>query len=316
MKAVVIGNGSIGKRHINNLISLGIDNITLCRSSLKGNDLNLKEILGLEEILKIQPNLVIVSNPTSLHFKTLEFLIQNQFNILCEKPLLHLSKEWELLKPLLKNYNGFSNVVFNLRYHPCIQKTKELLDNNELGEINSARFFVGQHLPDWRPETNHLESYSAHKEMGGGVVMDLVHEIDLAEYLLGKPKGQIHSIASKVSDVTIDSLDIAEVLYKTGNNKIVNIHMDYLYRGYSRHFLISGKEFNLHCDLFENTIKVTGNQNEQVQSFEFKDFERNDMYLNLLDDYIKSLTNTNYQTELPSFYDNESVMNTCFKINN
>ena len=70
MKAVVIGNGSIGKRHINNLISLGIDNITLCRSSLKGNDLNLKEILGLEEILKIQPNLVIVSNPTSLHFKT------------------------------------------------------------------------------------------------------------------------------------------------------------------------------------------------------------------------------------------------------
>lgn len=316
MKAVVIGNGSIGKRHINNLISLGIDNITLCRSSLKGNDLNLKEIVGLEEILKIQPNFVIVSNPTSLHFKTLEFLIQNQFNILCEKPLLHLSKEWELLKPLLKNYKGFSNVVFNLRYHPCIQKTKELLDNNELGEINSARFFVGQYLPDWRPETNHLECYSAHKEMGGGVVMDLVHEIDLAEYLLGKPKGQIHSIASKVSDVTIDSLDIAEVLYKTGNNKIVNIHMDYLYRGYSRHFLISGKEFNLHCDLFENTIKVTGNQNEQIQSFEFKDFERNDMYLNLLDDYIKGLTNTNYQSELPSFYDNESVMNTCFQINN
>ena len=152
--------------------------------------------------------------------------------------------------------------------------------------------------------------------MGGGVVMDLVHEIDLAEYLLGKPQGQIHSIVSKVSNVTIDSPDIAEIIYKSINSEIVSIHLDYLYRGYSRHFSICGNEANLHCDLFKNTIKITGDNNKQIEHFMFENFERNDMYLNLLRDYMKGLTNTTYQFNLPSFIENESVMSTCFQINN
>tara|TARA_B100000768_G_scaffold181481_1_gene204659 strand:- start:3351 stop:4301 length:951 start_codon:yes stop_codon:yes gene_type:complete len=315
MKVVVVGYGSIGKRHVRNLISLGVKDIVLYRFSANGNELNLKEVSELEDIIKISPDFVIVSNPTSLHFQTIVFLIKYHFNILCEKPFLHKPKEWDLLKPLLKNYKGITNVVFNLRYHPCIQKVKELLQNNRLGEIYSGRFFVGQYLPDWRSGINHLESYSAFKDMGGGVIMDLVHEIDVAEYLLGKPQGQIHSIVSKVSDVTVDSPDIAEVIYRTINSGIVSVHMDYLYRGYSRHFSICGKEANLHCDLFENTIKITGDKNKHIEYFEFKDFERNDMYLNLLRDYIKGLTNTTYQSNLPSFYENESVMRTCFQIN-
>ena len=316
MKVVVVGYGSIGKRHVRNLVSLGFKDIVLCRSSANGNELNLKEVSKLEDIIKINPDFVIVSNPTSLHFQTLKFLVQHQFNILCEKPFLHKPKEWDLLKPLLKNYKGHANIVFNLRYHPCIQKVKELLQNNRLGEIYSGRFFVGQYLPDWRSGINHLESYSAFKDMGGGVVMDLVHEIDVAEYLLGKPQGEIHSIVSKVSDVTVDSADIAEILYRTINSEIVNIHMDYLYRGYSRHFSICGKEANLHCDLFKNTIKMTGDKNKKIEYFEFKDFERNDMYLDLISDYIKGLTNTSFQSSLPSFHENESVMDTCFQINN
>lgn len=316
MKVVVIGFGSIGKRHVNNLLSLGILNVVLLRTSKKGNELNLQEITKLEEIIKINPDFVIVSNPTSLHFQSLKFLVQHQINILCEKPFLYKPEEWDLLKPFLKNYKGKANIVFNLRFHPCVQKVKELIFEGTLGKIHSARFFVGQYLPDWRPETNHLNSYSASKRMGGGVVMDLVHEIDIAEYLLGKPQGEIHSIVSKVSDVTVDSADIAEILYRTNNIAIVNIHMDYLFRGYSRHFSICGKKANLHCDLFKNTIKINGDKNKQIEYFEFKDFERNDMFLDLISDYIKGLTNTSFQSILPSFHENESVMQTCFKINN
>jgi predicted dehydrogenase len=316
MKVVIVGYGSIGKRHVKNLISIGVKDIILCRSSLNGNELNLKEVTELADIIKINPDFVIVSNPTSLHFQTLKFLVQYQFNILCEKPFLHRPEEWDLLKPFLKNYKGNANIVFNLRFHPCVQKVKELIFEGTLGKIHSARFFVGQYLPDWRPETNHLDSYSASKRMGGGVVMDLVHEIDVAEYLLGKPHGEIHSIVSKVSDVTVDSADIAEILYSTINREIVNIHMDYLYRGYSRHFSICGKEANLHCDLSKNIIKITGDKNKKIEYFEFKDFERNDMYLDLISDYIKGLTNTSFQSSLPSFHENESVMHTCFQINN
>ena len=316
MKVVVIGFGSIGKRHVNNLLSLGILDIVLLRTSKKANELNLPEITKYEEIIKINPDFVIVSNPTSLHFQTLKFLVQNQFNILCEKPFLYQPEEWDLLKPLLENYKGKANIVFNLRYHPCIKKVKELIFEGLLGKIYSARFFVGQYLPDWRPETNHLLSYSASKKMGGGVVMDLVHEIDLAQYLLGKPSSEIHSIVSKISNVTVDSADIAEILYSTINKEIVSIHMDYLYRGYSRHFSICGKEANLYCDLFKNTVKITGDKNKQIENYEFQDFERNDMYINLVKDYIKELTETKYKCSLPSFFENKTVMQTCFKINN
>lgn len=316
MKVVVIGYGSIGKRHVTNLISLGVKDVVLCRSLAKGNALGLREIVQLEEIIEIQPDFVIVSNPTAIHYQTLKFLVQHQFNILCEKPLLHTREEWNTLKEPLENYKGIGNVVFNLRYHPCVQKVSDLLAANVLGKVHTARFFVGQYLPDWRPGTNHLESYSAFKEMGGGVVMDLVHEIDVAAYLLGAPQGHIHSIANKVAEVTVNSVDIAEVLYTTATNEVVSIHMDYLYRGYARHFIISGEKANLHCDLFENTIKITGDKNQLLDFVEFKEFERNDMYIDLLEDYIKSIQNNTHKTNLPSFYENESVMNTCFQINN
>lgn len=316
MKVVVIGFGSIGKRHVNNLISLGINDIVLCRSKLTGNSLNLKEINNLESILDFNPNFVIISNPTALHFKTLKFLIEKNINLLCEKPLVHIKEEWISLKLSLQNYEGFAKVVFNLRFHPCIIKVKELLDENKIGKVNFARFFVGQYLPDWRPNSNHLESYSASKEMGGGVVMDLVHEIDVAEYLLGKPNSEIKSISDKVSNVTIDSVDISEIIYKTESKSIVNIHLDYLFKGYARNFIINGNKYNLSCDLFDNTVKISGNSNQIIDNFEFNKFDRNDMYLNLLKDYIKGLNNARHISKLPSLMENQSVMNTCFQVNN
>ncbi len=316
MKVVLIGFGSSGKRHVKNLINMGIRNIILFRRLKKGNEFNLNEISDFDEIIRINPDFVIVSNPTAFHFETLKFLIINKFNILCEKPLLNKLEEWVLLKELMKDYNGISRIFFNLRFHPCILKANDLIQNNYIGKLYSARFFVGQYLPDWRPHTNHLESYSAKKKMGGGVVNDLVHEIDIAEYLISKPQEMIHSMAIKLSDLTYDSEDIAEIIYKTKNNVLVNIHLDYLYRGYSRDFLIIGSNYNLHSDLFKNTIKITGDNNQIIESFQFENFEMNHMYAEALDDYINLLNGNVTESKLPTFFENESVMKTCFKINN
>lgn len=314
MKVVVVGFGSIGKRHVNNLISLGINDIILCRTKSIGNDLNLKEISSLHEILKVDPDFVIVSNPTSLHYKTIQFLIENNINVLAEKPLIHVKDEWEELEKCLNNYTGIDRVVFNLRFHPCVQKVKSLITENRLGKTNYARFFVGQYLPDWRPNTNHLKSYSALKSMGGGVVLDLVHEIDIAEYLLGKPLSDIKFFSEKTSNVTVDSYDVSELIYKTNRNNIVNIHLDYLYRGYSRNFLINGSILNLYCDLHNNKIDIIGDSNEIVETFVYNNYEKNAMYIDVLKDYLKALNKES--SILPSFIENKSVMNTCFIVNN
>ena len=316
MRVVVIGFGSIGKRHVNNLLKMGILDIILYREHSQGNNLGLKEIQDIEAVKELKPDFVIVSNPTFLHFRILKFLIKNQLNILCEKPLIDKREDWLELKDYLNNYTGYARLVYNLRYHPCIIKVKEILSENKIGKINFGRFFVGQYLPDWRPNSNHLESYSSRKEMGGGVILDLVHEIDIAEYLINPPSIDIYAIVNKVSDVTINSEDISEIIYKTTKNEIVNIHLDYLYRGYARNFLICGKEKNLTCDLFENKVQISGEINSKIETFEFSNFIQNDMYYNLLQDYIQGMKNPQINIKLPTFYDNESVLETCFKINN
>lgn len=316
MRVVVVGFGSIGKRHVNNLLNLGIADIILLRNRSSGNDLGLSEIFQIEDIKKLSPDFVIVSNPTYLHFKTLCFLLQNQFNVLCEKPVVSKKEDWVELRKLLSNYQAVSRVTYNLRYHPCIEKIKDILESHILGRINYARFFVGQYLPDWRPNSNHLLSYSAHKDMGGGVALDLIHEIDIAEYLVGKPNGEVQFLACKISDVTIDSHDIAEIVYKTKENEIVNIHLDYLYRGYSRNFLISGSEMNAYCDLLKNEVTVLDSNNAIVDYFNFPNFKRNDMYKDLIKDFISVVKGYTPKIKLPSFDENESVLMTCFKVNN
>ncbi len=314
MKVVLIGYGSIGRRHVNNLISLGINEITLFRRKKKGNHHGINEINNIDQILEVNPDFVIVSNPTALHYKYLKFLIKSKLNILCEKPLLNKPSELVSLNRLLKDYDGIARIAFNLRHHPCIVKVKEIIKKSLLGRLHSARFFVGQYLPDWKPKTNHLENYSAKSSLGGGVIFDLVHEIDIAEYLINKPKDKVYSIARKISNVTIDSEDIAEIIYNTSENVLVNIHLDYLYRGYSRNFYIGGSKCNLYCDLFNNSITIKGEKNQLIESYNFKDFQINDMYIDLLNDYINIIKKKDSVSILSSFNENQSVMETCFKI--
>ena len=237
----------------------------------------------------------------------------NNINILCEKPIVHKKVDYQVLKKLLNKYTGKLRIAYNLRYHPAVIKTFEILNSNFIGKIFSAKFFVGQNLKKWRPTQNHLENYSAHKNLGGGVVYDLIHEIDLAEYLVGGPSKNIYSISEKVSDYTVDSIDVSEIIYKSTSSSIVNIHLDYLYNGSSRKFLLIGENGNLHCDLLKNSI-VISKDSIIIKEFYFQKFERNDMYFNLIKDYNNFVKDSNEKINIPTLLQNHNVMNTCFQI--
>lgn len=154
-----------------------------------------------------------------------------------------------------------------------------------------ARFTVGQYLPDWHPGTDYSRSYSAKKNMGGGCALDLIHEIDLAIHLLGKPVLPIHSLLAKVSKLAIETEDTADFLYLTETNVSVSVHLDYLYRGYKRVFEIVGEEGTIVCDLFQSRILVTGTSSERTLFEEKFEFHRNDMYLDLMKYYLGCVAN-------------------------
>ena len=290
LKAGVIGFGSIGKRHCENLIRLGFTDITLFRNKGRGNPLGLAEISSFEDFLSIPFDFLVLANPTAMHFEYLEKLIPLQKNLFVEKPIAATMQELTELKEMLKDYDGTGICGYNLRFHPCVDKVAQLLADDRIGKIYSARFSVGQYLPDWRPGSDYRKSYSSRITMGGGVVLDLIHEIDLAAFLCGKYNGNLFAMVDQVSDLDIETEDIAEIIYKSEKNTLVSIHLDYLTREYTRYFDLIGEKGSIYCDLYKSRVQLV-NENKVIETFTFEEFNRNDMYLSIMQYYTDCIVN-------------------------
>lgn len=289
MRIGLIGYGSIGRRHCQNLLELGYNDITLLRTNGKTNEYGLDEKYDINVFLKTPFDFIIISNPTALHYKFLSELLPNNMNVLVEKPIACNSNEAGSLSNLILKYEGIGMSAYNLRFHPCIQKVNELIKIGTIGKIYAARFFVGQYLPDWRPHVDYRDSYSSKKSLGGGVVLDLIHEIDLALFFCGDIKSNFHAIVGKLSNLEIETEDVAEIHYRSVNNSFVSIHLDYLTQGYSRWFELIGENYRIHCDLFSSEVKVIGEKNKNESFYLYKEFNRNDMYLSLIKYYVECI---------------------------
>lgn len=311
MKIGIIGFGSIGRRHAQNLIQLGFEDICLLRLEGKGNPLRCRELYDEDEFFRQKFDVVIVSTVTSEHFRFVDRLLSQHTNLLVEKPLVHLQSELDALLPKLESYKGIGSCAFNLRFHPAVIKVREWLETDRLGKVYSARFFVGQYLPDWKPDTDYRQSYSAIKSSGGGVVLDLIHEIDLAGSLFGGVKDSFHAIVDRVSDLQIETEDLAEIHYRSENSVIVSIHLDYLTQGYARHFEFIGEKASARCDLFEPLLTLTGSGNDVIERVEFKSFERNQMYLDMMK-HFTSCIQTRSQP-FPTLLESAIPMQTALK---
>lgn len=290
MKIGLIGYGSIGKRHVKNLFSLGYKDITLLREKGCGNEFNLKEENDLNSFASNNFNFIIISNPSSFHFRTALPFIKSNDNLLIEKPAVFKKSEYLAMKELINRYTGFGMVAYNMRFHPSIKRIREIIESGLLGKIYSSRFFVGQYLPEWRPDQDYRIGVSASRSLGGGVVFELIHEIDMAVYLFGKPVSKVSSIALRLSTLEIETEDISEILFLSEKSVIISVHQDYLNRDYRRTIEIVGENGTLDCDLKRSAIKVVS-ESGRLMLDEVIPFTRNDMYLNLMKYYINCIIN-------------------------
>ncbi|EGB13998.1 oxidoreductase domain protein [Pseudodesulfovibrio mercurii] len=251
MHALIIGYGSIGARHARLLKDMGhaVACVTRNRECPYPTFSNIQA--ALEETA---PGLAVISTATVEHATNLRALIEAGFTgrILVEKPLFDHPKE---LTPAPGD-NVF--VAYNLRFHPLVARTRELLAGHT---ILNARFAVGQYLPDWRPGTDYTKSYSASRARGGGVLRDLSHELDLALYLLGDWK-RATAMGGHYSDLSIDSDDQFAVLMETAHCPVVGVHMDYLSRSVHRGYDITCADMTLRADFMAGMLTVDGTMEE------------------------------------------------------
>lgn len=249
-----VGMGSIGKRHLGNVCQLVKEqgntcSIDLYRSSMSRRlptevtALVANQLLCGEKIIK-HYDMVFITNPTSMHKRTLEQFRGYAGSFFIEKPVFDT---------VFEDMSSFddvpSYVACPLRYNPVLQYVKQNID---LSKVISVRAMSSSYLPDWRPGQDYRTTYSAHADMGGGVDIDLIHEWDYLTWIFGMPV-LCYGIAGKYSNLEIDSNDTA--LYIAKNDRMTfELHLDYFGRKAQRTLDIFMHDDTIQCDIMEGTV--------------------------------------------------------------
>ena len=288
MKYLFIGLGSIGMRHLQNLRSLTDEPIYALRTKIdkevdKKYNITSALINSIPEEF-IKPDVVFITNPTSKHLHYAMMFCDSHLFI--EKPILtNSSGIKELLKHMEQN-NKVCFVGYNYRFHPQVIHIKKLLKEDKIGKILYANIQSGQYLPDWHPNEDYRKSFASRKELGGGALLTMSHDIDYAYWLFGQQK-VVYSNLEKKSDLDINVEDTVDIVTKTTDRIIIKIHMDYLQKEPSRTIEIVGTEGRITWDYYENKLVV--HTNKTMQSIDVVNFERNDMFVDELKYFLKCI---------------------------
>jgi len=255
---LVIGFGSIGRRHLENLLQL--KNVKLIVYT-KRTDLNsfkeqgVKISNSLTECLNENPDIGFITNETSLHIPIAIKLAQNGLDLFIEKPLSNSSKDIKKLYSIVKKKKLITQMGCNLRFHPCIKKIKNLIDQRKIGKIISAQVQNSSYLPDQHRWEDYKKSYAARNDLGGGVTLTLIHEIDYMYWFFQEVENVV-SVSGKMSDLDITAEDYTASLLKFKNKVVGELHLDYFQRPDFRSCKIRGTKGEIYWDSVNNSVSV------------------------------------------------------------
>ena len=290
MKFLIAGYGSIGRRHMRNLIELGQNDIILLRSHK--STLPEDEIKGIpvetsiEAALAHNPDGVIIANPTALHMDIAIAAANAGCAVFMEKPLSDsLERMPELREALKKNGERFQ-MGFQFRFHPGLATLKELLDNDAIGTPYSFRAEWGEYLPGWHPWEDYRQSYSARKDLGGGVLLTLSHPLDYIRWLFGDPEW-IWGMNGKISELELDTDDIAEIGLRMANGLVGTIHLVYYSRPTRNGLEVIGSKGKLRCTNLNGIVTLSPSDGIAEHYEPEPPYDRNNMFLDEMRRFIE-----------------------------
>ena len=255
---LIVGYGSIGKRHLENFLQFKDIRLTVYT---KRNDLQLLKKKGIKisnsltECLKENPDIGVIANETSLHTPIAIKLAKEGLDLFLEKPLSNSLKDIEKLRAIVKKNKLITQMGCNLRFHPCIKKIKNLIEQQKIGKIISAQVQCCSYLPDYHRWEDYRKSYAARKNLGGGVILTQIHEIDYMYWFFQEVENVI-SMSGKFSELDVTAEDYAPSLLKFKNKIIGELHMDYFQRPEFRSCKIRGTKGEIYWDSVDNCVDV------------------------------------------------------------
>lgn len=289
----MVGTGSIGRRHIGNLLELGADVLTF---SYRGPGTLPPELVervapvaDWRDALKQELDAVVVANGTADHMAVALEAARAGKHLFIEKPLSVSLSGVDLLMKRVDTQGLIVECGFMLRCHPNLQWIRHSLADGQLGEVMHLRAAVGQWLPDWRPGTDHRKGYGAFRASGGGVIFDLIHELDIVHWLLG-PAIDVMAMTRKVECLEIETEAIAQIGLQMERGSLAQVHLDYVRPGYGRDMEIVCRHGVIVWDYVAGTVQVerAGGSVELAHRVP-TGFERNTMFQNHMAHFLRRL---------------------------
>jgi len=282
MKILIAGLGSIGRRHLENLVALGESDVVLYRthkSSLPDQELD--DFCVETDLIKAfseKLDAVVISNPTSMHMTIAEQAAKANCHIFIEKPISHTVDSLVPFETALKKSTSVVFIGYQFRFNPGLKTLKKIIDDNVLGRPISFQCHWGEYLPGWHPWEDYRKGFAANRDMGGGVVLTLSHPLDYLQWIFGEVI-ELYAVTGKFSDLEIKSEDTAEVLLTFANNVVGGLHLDY-YQHPKKHYLSIICSNGTVCWEYETSmVRLEKASGEIIELGAPDNYARNQMYL-------------------------------------
>lgn len=286
----VIGCGSIGTRHVSNLLDLGIDVVAFdtnpSRRKAVGDEFGIPVSNSLDHLWETNPDAAVVAVPNSLHIPIAREAADAGCHLFIEKPLSHTLEGVDELIAVIDEGSLITLVGCNMRFHPALGRIEDLIDEGTIGKVVAARIEGGSYLPQWHPDEDYRESYSARGELGGGVILDYIHEIDYARWLFGDVS-RVSCFADRLSGLEIDTEDVAAILMRFANGAIGELHVDYVQRDYHRACEVIGENGTIRWSWGEGIRWYPAADGEWRTDHIAESWETNDMYIDEMRHFIE-----------------------------
>lgn len=302
-----VGLGSIGQRHLRNLRALLGEGADIAAFRVRGepdvlNDAleivagqslvsqyRITEFTDLDAALAWGPEVVFVTNPTSLHVDTALVAARAGCHLFIEKPLGHDLERVPELEAEIQERDLVALVAYQLRHHPAFRRLEQWLTDGMLGQLYSVHVEVGEHLPGFHPYEDYRRSYAARSDLGGGVTLTLIHEIDLIHALFGTPT-RVMSVGGRVSTLELDVEDLSNSIFdyapRPGAPRVVALHQDFLSRPRRRRFRISAEGGQVEWDLIAGTLDYIDASGSAVFHESYGNLPRNALFMSELTHFL------------------------------
>lgn len=256
MNVLIVGLGSIAHKHVNALrkIKLSVSIYALRSSTVSKHWEGITDLYMWQEVVEREFDFAIVSNPTSEHKDSINKLLDLNIPLFIEKPLFHRLDIEEQVMALFKS-GHLTYVACNLRFLDALQYLKLYMQQQHY-RVNEVNVYCGSYLPDWRKGTDYKKNYSAIPDLGGGVHIDLIHEVDYVYWLFGIPT-KINRIFKKNSSLGICAYDYANYCLEY-SDFCAEIVLNYYRRDAKRTLEIVCEEVTISVDLLQNAVWENG----------------------------------------------------------